>query len=61
MDIQFEKKTSSGEPNGSRIFGDCDVFMRELMKNVFTVEELNVWEKDRDERMKKYNKQRDTT
>ena len=42
------------------MFGDCDVFMREVMKHVYPAEELSVWEGGRQERIKKYNELRDS-
>ena len=61
MDIQFGRKTASGEPNGSRVFGDCDIFLREIMKHIFSTKELDVWENARGKRIKKYDKLRETT
>ncbi|XP_046327933.2 NAD-dependent protein deacetylase Sirt6-like [Haliotis rufescens] len=43
---------------GVRVFGDCDVFMKEVMRGVLEVEELTTWEEARQKRMKHYDSQR---
>ncbi|CAL1541092.1 unnamed protein product [Lymnaea stagnalis] len=47
-----------GEQLGSRVFGDCDNLMKELMKKILPAEELCRWEAGRTQRMKEYNKMR---
>lgn len=60
LDGQFSRKDPSNEPYGARIFGDCDAFMKEVMKQIFSAEDLETWEKGRKERMKIYDELRDT-
>ena len=60
LDGQFSRKGPSGEPYGARIFGDCDAYMKEVMKQIFSAEDLETWEKGRKERMKGYDELRDT-
>ncbi|XP_059141160.1 NAD-dependent protein deacylase sirtuin-6-like [Physella acuta] len=43
---------------GSRVFGDCDFLMREVMKHIMPSAELQQWEKDRAERLKIYDSKR---
>ena len=43
------------EMTGSRVFGDCDVFMKEIMKNILDPKDLKSWESGREKRMKSYN------
>ncbi|XP_062614239.1 NAD-dependent protein deacetylase Sirt6-like [Saccostrea cucullata] len=45
-------------PYGSRVFGDCDKLMREVMKRILPEEELSKWEQDRDVRMLTYDTKR---
>ncbi|XP_071139574.1 NAD-dependent protein deacetylase Sirt6-like [Mytilus edulis] len=47
-----------GNIQGSRIYGDCDTFFKELMKNILDAEELKKWESERSDRMKVYDSQR---
>ncbi|XP_046544663.1 NAD-dependent protein deacetylase Sirt6-like [Haliotis rubra] len=44
--------------HGVRVFGDCDVFMKEVMTGVLDDEELTTWEEGRQQRMKHYDSQR---
>lgn len=46
------------EAAGSRVYGDCDSFIRELLKNVMSEETLKSWEGDRQQRLVSYNKNR---
>lgn len=46
------------EAAGSRVYGDCDSFIRELLKNVMGEETLKSWEGDRQQRLVSYNKNR---
>lgn len=48
----------NGVPLGSRVFGDCDKMMRELMRSVLPGDELKKWEQDREVRMLAYDTQR---
>ena len=57
-DVCLEKDPETNEPYGSRVFGDCDLLMREVMKCIMPADELMKWESDRASRMKKYDKQR---
>ena len=43
---------------GSRVYGDCDALMREIMKNVMAEDDLKEWEEGREARMEEYDKQR---
>ncbi|RUS90698.1 hypothetical protein EGW08_001502 [Elysia chlorotica] len=42
------------EPMGYRLFGDCDILMRNVMRFVLSPEELCVWEDGRQARMAEY-------
>ena len=42
------------------MFGDCDVFMREVLAQVIDGESKSQWEKRRGERMREYNIKRET-
>ncbi|XP_013397093.1 NAD-dependent protein deacetylase sirtuin-6 [Lingula anatina] len=44
---------------GSRVFGDCDHLMREVMRCILPQDALQEWEDGREDRMKEYNKQRE--
>ncbi|WAR23309.1 SIR1-like protein [Mya arenaria] len=44
---------------GCRVFGDCDMFMREVMHNIYEPEDIAIWESDRKRRMDLYNKLRE--
>ncbi|XP_041359037.1 NAD-dependent protein deacetylase Sirt6-like [Gigantopelta aegis] len=44
-----------GEVVGSRVFGDCDIFMQEIMKHILVPEDLKSWEDGREKRMENYN------
>lgn len=43
---------------GSRVFGDCDKLMSEIMRNVLPKEELQEWEGGREERLAAYDLKR---
>lgn len=43
---------------GSRVFGDCDKLMSEIMRNVLPKEELQEWEGGREERLTAYDLKR---
>jgi len=45
----------NGEQLGVRVFGDCDILMQKIMKELMPLHDLNVWEKDRTERLKQYD------
>ncbi|XP_078319124.1 NAD-dependent protein deacetylase 1-like [Crassostrea virginica] len=47
-----------GETLGSRVFGDCDKLMREVMRRILPKEERVKWEEDRSVRMLTYDTQR---
>ncbi len=51
-------KKVAGEVLGSRVFGDCDQLLAEVMKNLLTAEDLQTWEGARQERMTGYDRQR---
>ncbi|XP_060608576.1 NAD-dependent protein deacetylase Sirt6-like isoform X2 [Ruditapes philippinarum] len=59
LDSPHQKKGANGADNRCRVFGDCDVFMREVMRHLYTEEDLKTWEAARQERMKKYDTERD--
>ena len=46
------------EALGSRVFGDCDKLMREVMKYLLSGQDLKNWEDEREQRMKIYNSKR---
>ena len=58
LDYICDDTDKDGRPLGSRIFGDCDPFMRELMKNMMLLKECKEWEAGRDSRMTQYDQQR---
>ena len=43
---------------GSRVFGDCDLLMREVMKCILSQKDLRAWEEGRTDRMKVYDNKR---
>lgn len=45
-------------PNGSRVFGNCDVLMEEIINNVLDEEVINAWEIEREQKMEQYSKHR---
>ncbi len=54
----LRKDRATNEPTGSRVFGDCDNLMREVMKCILSQDALQEWEAGREERMKSYDSQR---
>ena len=55
-EICYERAGSGrAEPRGSRVFGDCDTLMREVMRCLLSEGELREWEEGRKERLKQYN------
>ena len=54
-DLCFERDRWSVKPRGSRVFGDCDALMKELMRCLLSDGELKAWEEGREERLKRYN------
>ncbi|KAJ8307673.1 hypothetical protein KUTeg_014777 [Tegillarca granosa] len=54
------EKDKKGITLGSRIFGDCDTFMREIMKNIMPSKDLEKWEASRNDKMKIYDTKRNT-
>ena len=52
------KLDEKGETLGSRVFGDCDKLMREVMRRILPKEERVKWEEDRSVRMLTYDTQR---
>ena len=51
-------RDETGAALGSRVFGDCDILMREVMLALFGEEFVQDWEDGREKRMKDYNKRR---
>lgn len=43
---------------GSRVFGDCDKLMKEVMLALFDTDFVQEWEEERESRMKQYDKRR---
>ncbi|XP_064605969.1 NAD-dependent protein deacylase sirtuin-6-like [Liolophura sinensis] len=58
MDKECLKTGPDGKALGSRVFGDCDVLMRIVMKELMSVAELSMWEQGRDDRLAEYAKNR---
>ena len=54
----LQKDPDSKQPRGARVFGDCDVLMREVMKSLLSQKALLQWEGERNARMKDYDKLR---
>ena len=52
------QRNTAKEASGSRVYGDCDIFVRELLKNIIGQEELKSWEADRQTRLVNYDKRR---
>ena len=44
-----------GSQLGVRVFGDCDLLMQKIMKELLPLRDLNIWEKDKIERLKQYD------
>ena len=59
-EICYERDTLGGESRGSRVFGDCDTLMKEVMGCLLAERELREWEGGRKERMKHYDSLRAT-
>ncbi|KAL3877299.1 hypothetical protein ACJMK2_035029 [Sinanodonta woodiana] len=53
-----QKEEGATDPNGCRVFGDCDDLMREVMLNILGPEGVLEWEELRPERMKLYDQMR---
>ncbi|XP_065920603.1 NAD-dependent protein deacylase sirtuin-6-like [Dysidea avara] len=47
--------TDKGEQLGVRVFGDCDVLMEKVMREVLSLSELRTWEGERDKRLLEYD------
>ena len=47
--------TNDGSQLGVRVFGDCDLLMQKIMKELLPQRDLNIWEMDRIERLKQYD------
>ena len=60
-DFCYERDRESGTARGSRVFGDCDTLMKELMRCVLSESELREWEGGRDKRMEHYDSLRTAT
>ncbi|XP_069124844.1 NAD-dependent protein deacetylase Sirt6-like isoform X2 [Argopecten irradians] len=58
FDVKCFELDSSGNQLGSRVFGDCDDLLREVMKCLMDADEQRLWEDAREDRMKKYDAQR---
>lgn len=56
----YRQKTEKEKLAQVRVFGDCDVFMREVLAQVIDGESKSQWEKRRGERMREYNIKRET-
>ncbi|ELU05314.1 hypothetical protein CAPTEDRAFT_181192 [Capitella teleta] len=57
-DICDEKDKTNGEKHGARVFGDCDVLMREVMKCILSQDAFEEWNEQRKERLRIYNENR---
>lgn len=47
--------TRNGEQLGVRVFGDCDLLMKKIMMEILPLQELQMWEENRTERLKHYD------
>ena len=54
-ELCYQQDSVSGGPRGSRVFGDCDALMRELMGCLLTPGQLKEWEEATEERMRQYD------
>ena len=57
-DICLEMDSEMKQPRGSRVFGDCDLLMREVMRYLLSADELTTWDNEKMKRMAQYDKQR---
>ncbi|KAI8772806.1 NAD-dependent protein deacetylase Sirt6 [Biomphalaria glabrata] len=57
-DEECYKTGKDGKQLGSRVFGNCDNLMKEVMKRLMPKAELDQWEASRSSRMKEYSKKR---
>ena len=51
-------KDKAGVPAGCRVFGDCDKFMKEVMRGILGDEGLQEWEDGRESRLARYDEMR---
>ncbi|XP_052243317.1 NAD-dependent protein deacylase sirtuin-6-like isoform X2 [Dreissena polymorpha] len=51
LDRQFQGPRA----NGCRVFGNCDVFIREMMGNLYQAADLAQWESERETRLAEYD------
>ena len=54
-ELCYRRDGVNGGPRGSRVFGDCDALMRELMGYLLSPGQLREWEEGREERVKQYD------
>ncbi|GFN87655.1 NAD-dependent deacetylase sirtuin-6 [Plakobranchus ocellatus] len=59
-DILCLLKGPDDQPVGSRVFGDCDILMKQVMSELLTPEELQSWEGGRKDRLVEYGLKRTT-
>ncbi|XP_052776880.1 uncharacterized protein LOC128214445 [Mya arenaria] len=59
QETPLDKQFTGKRRRGCRVFGDCDMFMREVMHNIYEPEDIAIWESDRKRRMDLYNKLRE--
>ncbi|XP_060065367.1 NAD-dependent protein deacylase sirtuin-6-like [Ylistrum balloti] len=57
-DVKCFEIDNSGNQLGSRVFGDCDDLMREVMRCLMDPDEHQLWEDGRADRMKTYDSNR---
>lgn len=57
-DSLCQETTPDGSCLGSRVYGDCDHMMREVMSVLLTEDQLAEWEEGREARLNDYAKQR---
>ena len=58
--ICYQVETPSEGRLGSRVYGDCDLLMREIMKNILPPDDLQDWLDQKEARLAEYDTKRDT-
>ncbi|GFN75450.1 NAD-dependent deacetylase sirtuin-6 [Plakobranchus ocellatus] len=53
------KKGPDDQLLGSRVFGDCDILMKQVMSQLLTPEELQSWQGERQSRLVEYKLKRE--
>lgn len=54
-DISEDSLSTDNRQLGCRVYGDCDLFMKEVLKHILKYDELKTWEELRGERLIQYD------